>query len=92
MDLRQIKDQYAKEMAFENWQHLVAKIKSESKFFTVALSTIMMHNDEATKLYAEECCKASLKEASKNACIEPKGMMTRVDKKSIDNFENIILL
>ena len=47
---------------------------------------------ELARLYAEECCIETLKVASEKACIEPKGMMTRVDKESITNPENIVLL
>lgn len=92
MNLTELKDQYAIEMAFDDWNHLVAKIMSESVAFRIAINTIIVHNDEVTKLYAEECCKATLKKASENACIEPMGMMTRVDKESIDDMRNIILL
>lgn len=44
------------------------------------------HWEEVMKIYAMEC----LKLASENAYIEPMGMMTRVDKQSITNENNII--
>ncbi|UTG62416.1 hypothetical protein J2O09_05525 [Elizabethkingia anophelis] len=47
---------------------------------------------EAMKLYAREVAQASLDKAAENAVIEPKGMMTRVDKESITDPNNITLL
>ncbi|MDN5423819.1 MAG: hypothetical protein L0G07_10460, partial [Chryseobacterium sp.] len=42
--------------------------------------------------YATEVAQASLEKASERACIEPKGMMTRVYKESITQESNIVIL
>lgn len=46
---------------------------------------------DAMEEYATECVKSSLEKASENACIEPKGMMTKV-KLSITDEKNIVIL
>lgn len=92
--LNEIKNEYAKEMAFDDWNHLVAKIMSESKGFSFALNVIMLHNDEVTKLYAEECCVKTLENASENATTR---MLSfgynnyEVNPESITNPDNIVL-
>lgn len=58
----------------------------------LSLSFIIQFNNDVRIEYAKECSQASLEKASEKACIEPKGMMTRVDKTSITNQDNIILL
>lgn len=90
--LEEIKDEYSIGNTGINWTEFEVKTISNSKTYGEAVSKIELHLDQISKLYATECIKASLEKASENACIEPKGMMTRVDKESITNESNIILL
>ena len=75
--LKQIKDDYAVKQGFANWYELITYCNE--KYLDHYITEVM-------KIYAMEC----LELASERACIEPLGMMTRVDKKSITNENNII--
>ncbi|MCL1692039.1 hypothetical protein [Elizabethkingia anophelis] len=79
--LEQIKDEVAKEFGYSDFHNSTFCRKTDVKIC-----------DEIAKRYAREVAQASLEKAAENAVIEPKGMMTRVDKESITNSKNITLL
>jgi len=81
--LEEIKNEYAQLFRYNNWTDF---INDQPNY------CVEHHMNKICEIYAKECSQASLEEASKNACIEPKGMMTRVDKESITDPDNIILL
>jgi len=64
--LEEIKNEYAKEMAYDNWRDLCIKISNREGSKERMLTDIIMHNDEASKIYAEECVKASLEKVDKS--------------------------
>lgn len=78
--LEQIKNEFAVSKGYRDWESLMIEVCyfSNEEFFK--------HENKVMKIYAREC----LKLASENAYIEPMGMMTRVDKYSITNENNII--
>ncbi|MVW92435.1 hypothetical protein FCL53_10710 [Elizabethkingia meningoseptica] len=79
--LEQIKDEVAKEFGYSDFHNSTFYRKTDVKIC-----------DEIAKRYAREVAQASLQKAAENAVIEPKGMMTRVDKESITNECNIVML
>lgn len=79
--LQEIKEKWAKGQGFDSWELM----RQDQGIDELDLDII-------SKEYATQCILASLNKASEKACIEPKGMMTRVDKESITNPENIMLL
>ncbi len=81
--LEEIKNDYAKANQYDNWTDF---INDEAHWM------VEKHMDNVCEIYAKECSQASLEKASEKAFIEPKGMMTRVDKESITNVENIVIL
>ncbi|MCT4153231.1 hypothetical protein HZP59_18540 [Elizabethkingia anophelis] len=82
--LEDIKNEYAKQW-YKDWNDLEIDCQFN-------IGTLIGHTDKVTELYAREVAQASLGKAAENAVIEPKGMMTRVDKESITNESNITLL
>ncbi|HFI4796474.1 TPA: hypothetical protein ACGQK4_002193 [Elizabethkingia anophelis] len=84
--LEQIKYEVAKEFGYESFEQF-----DDKSTFSYDQKTPKII-DEVAKRYAFEVAQASLQKAAENAVIEPKGMMTRVDKESITNESNIILL
>ncbi|MCT4085477.1 hypothetical protein HZP35_18715 [Elizabethkingia anophelis] len=79
--LEQIKNEVAIEFGYSDFHNSTFCRKTDVKIC-----------DEISKRYAREVAQASLQKAAENAVIEPKGMMTRVDKESITNECNIVML
>lgn len=76
---QRIFDEYAKSKGFENWKAL--------HVFTMTRLELLQHHIFAACNLVQ---KEQQKRIAERACIEPKGMMTRVDKGSIINPENLI--
>lgn len=96
--LRDIKNEYAKEKGFDDWDHFTYKMY---KFQHEE------HMDKVTELYAREVAQAALEKAAEAACVEyydgkyktsmeeyytEIGGSVSVDKESITNESNITLL
>lgn len=81
--LEEIKNEYAFVNQYPNWNEFISELPVYQR---------EEHTDKVTELYAREVAQASLQKAAENAVIEPKGMMTRVDKESITSPNNITLL
>lgn len=103
--LEQIKDEYAEKHHAHDWESFV---RNQVSWWVEA------QMDDVCKIYAEECCKATLKEVSKKAVLRiissnsdrnhkervdtinglwgTYNEKTTVDKESITNPENIVLL
>ncbi|AQW91316.1 hypothetical protein [Elizabethkingia anophelis] len=77
--LEQIKDEVAEEHVSSSWNDMM--------FRYGGVGDVII--DKVVHRYAREVAQASLEKAAENAIIEPKGMMTRVDKESITNEQNI---
>jgi len=84
--LEEIKEEYLKQLGYRNYYHLVDNIKSGIS----PIEKLILLEDDISEKYAEECTKASLEKASENAKFDI--MNEDVDKESITNLENIILL
>ncbi|WP_312306581.1 hypothetical protein [Chryseobacterium sp.] len=79
---KEIFDQYAQKQGYQKWEYLVMF----SGFTFSARLALITHMYNACDLVQEE----QQKRIAERACIEPKGMMTKVDKSSIINPENKI--
>lgn len=77
--LKQIQEQYAKEKGYSEFFILYCDSNYEQT---------QKYTKEITELYATECVKASLEKASENVII----YWSFVDKESITNHDNIVLL
>jgi len=76
---QRIFDLYARSQRYLDWDQL-------HRVYSVQQDELLDHIFAAFDLVQEE----QQKRIAEDACIEPKGMMTRVDKSSIINPENLI--
>lgn len=88
MTIQEIKSNYALELGYLTWGLLLEEVSG-----TIVL---LNHMNEVAKRYATECAKASLEKAADNAVafLDTEDMMYKacVEKESIDNPDNIVLL
>lgn len=90
MNMQQIKDEYAKEQKYEDWDSLI----NDCFYFVAELTDVI---DEIAKRYAEACCKATLEKAAENATVDLPSHRhlhgsKNVYKPSITDPSNIVLL
>lgn len=81
--LQQIKDEYAREMRYADWDSI-----PDADWWNRIINDI-------AKRYARACCEATLKQAAENAECLPGGMYEAsglIDRKSILNPDNIVIL
>lgn len=79
--LEELKEKYAVQQGFDSWKELW--------FDTTNFKHANEKIDELVKLYAKECSQASLEKASESGYCTYDAM---IDRESITNPENIILL
>ncbi|KAA2223014.1 hypothetical protein [Chryseobacterium sediminis] len=78
----EIFNEYAKSQGYADWEAIIF----EYEIHLASTDELNLHIFAACDLVQEE----QQKRIADNACIEPKGMMARVDKSSITNPENKI--
>lgn len=85
MTLQEIKDSYAVSVGYIDYENMIDRI-IDNHSLSLAVETIIEHENEVMKIYAIEC----LKLASINAVVFFNDDFAEVDKESIINEKNII--
>ncbi|MDV3583424.1 hypothetical protein CMU85_18145 [Elizabethkingia anophelis] len=95
--LEEIQNEYAIKCGFENWETLVVQTSLRTGSSIGKITQIENYHKEIAQLYAREVAQASLEKAAENAktsnsCKVWNCEGESIDKDSITNSNNIVLL